>query len=265
MKNKFLRVAAVFALIAVLAFSFCGCAGNKKNKEYPKPTEGAYANDFAEVLSQDVIDSINAQGAALDSATTAQAVVITVDSLDGETAADYALNIGREWGVGDKEKNNGIVVLLAEEDREIYVSVGYGLEGALPDSKTGRIIDTYTEYLSSGNYSAGLLGIYNTVVNEVYIEYGITPPEQEGVLPNVAIKSESEAGKIVISWIVLIVIVVLYVLIFGRRGGMFIFTSPRFFGGGFHSNGGFHSGGGSSGFGGFGGGSFGGGGAGRKF
>lgn len=266
MKNKVLRVAAII-LVAVMTLTLAACSIEQK-EQYPQPTEKFFVNDFAGVMTDEDINAVYTKGAALQSETTAQVVVVTVESLDGKSAADYALELGRQWGVGDKEKNNGIVILLSENDREIYIAVGYGLEGALPDSKTGRIIDNYgLSYFSNNNFSTGLVNVYSAIVNEVYIEYGMQPAENyipADLLPDNTDDVES-LGTVVISWMILMVIIVLYVLIFGRRGGLFIFGSPRFFTGGFNHHSGF--GGSSGGFGGFrgGGGSFGGGGAGRRF
>lgn len=277
MKKIVLRVAA-FVLIVCTAFSVASC-GKETKEQYPTPTDKFFVNDFADVMTEADINTVYTSGAALYEATTAQAVIVTVDSLNGKEPADYALELGREWGVGAEDKDNGIVILLSESDREIYIAVGYGLEGALPDSKTGRIIDNYgISYFSDDNFSAGLVNIYGAIVNEIYIEYGMQPSENyipADLLPDTQDDVES-LGTVVISWLVLMVLVVVYVLIFGRRGGLFLFGSPRFFGGNFHSHGGFRggfgsgSGSGSSGgssFGGFrgGGGSFGGGGAGRRF
>ncbi len=266
MNTKVLKTAKkVFAVILpiVLLFSLVSC-DKAKAEPYPAHTERFFVNDFANVLTQEDADKIYTMGTALQDATTAQAVVVTVESLNGKEAAEYALELGREWGVGDKDKNNGVVVLLSKADREIYISVGYGLEGALPDSKTGRIIDNYgIPYFQNDNFSVGLISIYSSVVNEIYVEYGIAPQENYtpiDLIPNNK-GEEVSFGKVAVSWLALIVLVLLYMIIFGRRGGMFIFGAPRFFTGGFNS--GFRGGGSFGGFGG--GGSFGGGGAGRKF
>ena len=261
MKRHFKRgVSLLFALL--ISISLCGCS---ESDDFIKPTKEFFVNDFAEVITAEDRQAIYSQGAALQEKTDSQAVVITVEELDGEPIEEYALEIGREWGVGDEEKDNGIVVLLSEKDREIYIAVGYGLEGALPDSKVGRIIDTYAmPKLSTNNFSGGLLDVYNAIVNEIYLEYGIeTTPNYIPIENLPETQKENSTSKVIISWIVLVVLVVLYIIIFGGRGGLFIFGAPRFFGGGF---GGFR-GGGHGGFGGFsgGGGSFGGGGAGRKF
>ena len=255
-------------LLAIVCISFAGCSLADK-KQLPTPTEKFFVNDFAAILDENDAEKMYANGVALQEATTAQVVVVTVDSLNDKIIADYALELGREWGVGDKEKNNGVVILLSEGDREIYIAVGYGLEGALPDSKTGRIIDTYgIPYFSNDNFSTGLASVYNAVVNEIYIEYGMQPIENYvpiDLLPQTE-EIQVSAGKVLLSWLALIVIIALYMFIFGRRGGLFLFGTPRVFGGyNNYRGGGF--GGSSGGFGGFsgGGGSFGGGGAGRGF
>ncbi len=258
MKKYFKRgIALLFAVI--IAISLCGCA---ESDDFPKATKEFFVNDFANVITNEDKQAILSQGAALQEKTTAQAVIVTVESLDGQPIEEYALEIGREWGVGDEEKDNGIVILLSEQDREIYIAVGYGLEGALPDSKTGRIIDNYAiPKFSTDNFSAGLLDVYNAIVNEIYLEYGIeTTPNYIPVENLPEVQKKNSSTNVIISWVALIGLVVLYITIFGGRGGLFIFGAPRFFGGGF-------GGGSSGGFGGFsgGGGSFGGGGAGRKF
>lgn len=265
---RIFRVAAAALCAVATVFALCGCESETEN--YPSPTEEFFVNDFADVITDEDSLTICTEGANLSEKTAAQAVVVTIESLNGTPIETYALELGRKWGVGDADKDNGVVVLLSKQDREVYIAVGYGLEGALNDSKVGRIIDNYgMQYFSADNFSEGLKQIYSCVVNEIYIEYGIEPEEgytPVTVLPQGDTEDDVSVSKVLISWAVLIAIVAVYFLIFGRRGGLFIFGGPRFFGGGFNNHGGFGSGGGGS-FGGFsgGGGSFGGGGAGRKF
>lgn len=261
----------IAAALAVCMFVLPVSAAAK----YPKPTSRFFVNDFADVIEQSAEDEIYSKGAALQEKTTAQAVVVTVNTLDGEEPADYALELGREWGVGQKDKDNGVVILLSETERQIYIAVGYGLEGALPDSKTGRIIELYgLDYLKEDDFSTGLLEIFKAIVNEVYIEYGEAPEEGYTEIEETDGETLEEYGvKVAVSWIIMIACVILFVLVFGRRRrGFFWFGGPGGFGGGFggHSGGfgGFGgSSGGSFGGGGFsgGGGSFGGGGAGHGF
>ena len=260
------RILSIISVLLLL--SLCGCSS--KEEEFIKPTENFYVNDFADVIEDNAETEMLSRAVSLNQQTTAQVVVVTVESLDGREPWEYALEIGRQWGVGDEEKDNGVVILLSENDREIYISVGYGLEGALPDSKTGRIIDVYgLEYFKKDDFSNGLLGISKAVVNEAYAEYGI--PAENGYVPidNISMSQngaeEADGKKVVLSWAVMIVFIAVYLLLYRKFGaGVFFIGGPRFPRGGGFSGGSF--GGGSFG-GGFrgGGGSFGGGGAGRGF
>ncbi len=248
--------------------------------KFPKPTERFFVNDFADIIEKSDEEEIYSRAAALYKKTDAQIVVVTVEGLDGEEPSDYATELGEEWGVGDKEKDSGVVILLSESDREIFIAVGYGLEGALPDSKTGRIIDIYgLEHLKSNDFSTGLLEISKAVINETYIEYGEEPEEgYTAIEDSYDYELDGYGTKVGFSWLILIIIVILYIIFFtgggGRRhSGGFWLGGPGSFGGfsggsfggssgGFSSGrGGGFSGGGFSG----GGGSFGGGGAGRGF
>lgn len=268
------RFFCIFAAVLLAVVCFAGCDGNGGSK-YPEHTERFFVNDFADVIDSADEDAIYQKCAALNEQTGAQVVVVTIMSLDGTEPADYATELGDEWGVGSKEKDDGVVILLSKEDREIYIAIGEGLEGALPDSKTGRIIDIYgLDYFKSDDFSKGLVAVCNAVVNEVYIEYGIEP--DENYTPIDSIKEESPLSEyskeVAASWAILIVIVIAIWLIFGRRLRRFFWFGGPHGPGGFGGTGGFggFSGGSGSrggGFGGFsgGGGSFGGGGAGRGF
>lgn len=256
---------------AAVAVMLCGCGSGDESK-YPEPTERFFVNDFADVIEPAAEDAIYSRAVALQEKTTAQVVVVTVGDLGGDEPAQYALELGREWGVGQKGEDNGIVILLAEEEREIYIAVGYGLEGALPDSKTGRIIDRYgLEYLRNDNFSTGISEISAAIVNEVYIEYGVEPEDGYIAIDKLPAEDTQDGygAKVAVSWVAMIAVVVLFVMIFGRRGrGFFWFGGPGGFGGHgghFGGRGGFGGGGFSGGGFSGGGGSFGGGGAGRGF
>lgn len=267
----------ILSIAAVLLFALCFC-GCSEGSDKLTPTESFFVNDFADVITPENESQMLSKAVALNEKTTAQVAVVTVEDLNGQEISDFALQLGREWGVGSEESDNGIVILLSESDREIYIAVGYGLEGALPDSKTGRIIDVWgLEYLKQNDFSTGLLNISNAIINEVYVEYGLPTEAGYTTIDNLTDEySLSESGgSVAVSWISMIVILILISLISRRRGGIFFFGSP--FIGGFRNNnfrGGFGSGGSFGGFsgggfsgGGFrgGGGSFGGGGAGRGF
>lgn len=138
----------------------------------PPPTTSIYVQDYAGVLSAETKARMNNLGTQLAAKTKAQIVVVTLPSLEGTPSEDYALGLLRQWGIGDKTLNNGVVLLVAVNDRQSRIEVGYGLEGALPDGKTGRIQDEYMlPYFQQGDYEKGILNGYLAVVSEVAKEY----------------------------------------------------------------------------------------------
>lgn len=141
----------------------------------PKPTTGSiYVQDYANLLSSQTRSSIDALGRELDAKTGAQVVVVTVSALDGQPLEDYSLQLFRSWGLGNKEKNNGVLLLIASNDRQSRIEVGYGLEGALPDGLTGRIQDqAMLPYFRAGNFDRGILQGYGNVVSIVAREYKV--------------------------------------------------------------------------------------------
>lgn len=141
----------------------------------PKPTTSIYVQDYAKVLSSQTKDTINAYSTAIADKTKAQIVVVTIPTLDGAALEDFSLALMRQWGIGDKEKNNGILLLVAVQDRQSRIEVGYGLEGALPDGLTGRIQDqVMLPLFKQGNYDKGIMQAYSTIANTVIKEYKLT-------------------------------------------------------------------------------------------
>lgn len=253
------RLISIAAVLLVL-FALCGC---EEKDKYPEPTDNFYVNDFADVMTDSDEGEFLSRAVALEKATTAQVVIATVEDLGGDEPYEYATELGRQWGVGNDETDNGVLILFARDDREIFIAVGYGLEGALPDSKTGRIIDVYgLEDLRNDNFSKGILSIGKALINEVYIEYGLQPEEGYVNIDNIQ-EEIIDPAKVGVSWAVLIIILIILMLLSRRRGGIIFF--PMFHGGGGFHGGGFHGGGFSGGGFSGGGGSFGGGGAGRGF
>ena len=184
------------------------------------PSPPRLVNDFAGVFTPRQAGYLENVLTAFDDSTSNQITVVTVNDLEGYTASEYATRIGLDWKVGSEKFDNGVVLLIKPKTQDsggqVAISVGYGLEGALPDSKTGRIIDTYgLDYLKNDNFSAGLLEISKSVINEVYIEYGIAP---EDGYTEIEDNETAGAGNIAASWAALLAFVAIYVLVFGRRG-----------------------------------------------
>lgn len=229
---------------------------------FPAPTERFFINDYANVIDSEVESHIYNISSQISTKTGAQIVVVTVENLDGMNEADYALKLGREWGVGSDEKNNGFIMLISTEDRALRFEVGYGLEGALPDGKCGRIQDEYMmSYLADDKYSDAVLNGYDAVVVEVCKEYNIPIPED--VNPTPSKENSVDIGSLITAIIFFAIIVLIFAKKPPSSGGRHIFIGGfhgGFGGGAFRGGGGF-SGGGFSG----GGGSFGGGGSSRRF
>jgi len=269
MKKLFGTTAYIVILISV--FISLPCYGLQV--DYPKPADNFFVNDFAGVIDQETEREIQNIAVQLYEMTTAQVVVVTIKSLEGQSIEEYAVNLFREWGIGTAEKNNGVLILIAIEDRWSRIEVGYGLEGALTDADTRRIQDNYMiPAFQEGDYSSGIKNGFLATVQKVYDEYGIDIDKLDQDFVYVDVDSRSESGGTREAVIVIIVITfliidlvffrgritkaLLIILMSGGRyrggGGGFTGGSGGFTGGGggFSRGGGFSGGGGRSGGGG---------------
>lgn len=235
--------------------------------EIPEHTEQFYVNDYADVLDFETESTIVKYGRQLEELTGAQLVVLTIKSLDGRPLEEYSLRVLRGWGIGQEEENNGVLILLAVDDRQSRIEVGYGLEGALPDGKTGRIQDEYMlPYFKEGDYSKGILEGYKALLVEIYKEYGIEPEEEitatpQPIQPQPIVRRDINPIRLLIAISILLlfdqiflggaILRTIFIILFsGRRGGPR--GGPGGWGGGGYSGGGggWRGGGGSGGGGG---------------
>lgn len=234
--------------------------------------------DESGILSESQIQELRDYGTRLHSATGAEFAVLIVPDTNGVPIEEFSLNKLREFKLGDEKENNGALLVMTtnpDEDgkRHIRLEVGYGLEGALPDGKVGRIIDEVAmPYLKNGEPAQGVIEMYKVVYNEIAKEYGMEGSELP-VATYEGNNGDDEGGFPIVPIIVIGFILIQIFFNSGRgggsggsggsggrrRGGGMIFF-PGSFGGGVGSGG---SGGGFGGFGG--GGSGGGGGAGRSW
>ena len=123
------------------------------------PSPVGRVNDFASVLADAVEQELNALIETVERETTAQIAVVTVPSLDGLSVTEYALKLFNAWGIGQKGKDNGVLVLVAPTEREMRIEVGYGLEDVLPDRLAEQIIRAqFTPALRDGHYEDGMKG-----------------------------------------------------------------------------------------------------------
>jgi len=191
--------------------------------------------------------------------TSNQICIVVIDDLKGLEASDYSFQLGNKWGVGSKEFNNGIVILIkptgGEGQRDLFIAVGYGLEGAITDLATKYIRENeMMPFLQQGKNYEALLAAVNALEKAAKGEY------------NKAVKRKApfKVKNIIILIIVIIIIVSFISRSSGGGGGTY--TRGGWTGGGFYGGVGFGGGRSSGGgFGGFGGGSFGGGGSGGKW
>ncbi|MBI5416463.1 TPM domain-containing protein [Candidatus Poribacteria bacterium] len=227
--------------------------------QYPSST--GFVNDFANVINQQDHNNLESLIRRLKDKTTAEIAVVTMETIGDEPIDSYAAKLFEKWKIGEKNKDNGVLILAAIKDKKIKIEVGYGLEGAITDGRAGEILDRLVvPNFKQGNYSKGLsectLEIVRIIAKEYNVDLGVGKPTEEKSLDNFVDPD-----------IVLLIIIIIIILLSsrrGKRGGFFIFPGPFMGGGGGYGN---HSGnfGGSGfgGFGGFGGGMSGGGGAGR--
>jgi uncharacterized protein len=247
------RAGSLWAPLALLALLAPVAAQSRA--EVPK-NEG-WVTDLAGMLSSSQRSELEALMESYKQGTKHEIALLTVPSLQGEPIDQFALRVGRAWGVGGKEKNDGALLVVSKADRKIRIEVGRGLEGDLPDSVCGRIIrDVIAPRFKAGDYGAGLKEGIVAIHEAIGGEYKRLSPG------TVAVGAGLIAG--LAPFMLLLIVFVVILSRIGRRGrrpGGFFFGpwigTGGFGGGGFGGGGG--GGGGFSGFGG--GGGFSGGGA----
>lgn len=226
----------------------------------PPSTPPNYVVDLAGIIRDDVEAQLNTYLKELEQKTTAQVVVLTVQSLNGEDIEGFSLRIAEKWKLGQKGKDNGLLITVALQDRKYRFETGYGLEGILPDSLLGSIGRQYfIPYFRKGDYSTGIFNATLAVVRIIAASEGV---EITG-MPEIKVRSKRVKGIGFFDAIIVfgIFAVVLYLFIRHPRLLLLLLFSSSMGGrrGGWSGGGGF-GGGGFGGFGG-GGGGFGGGGA----
>lgn len=225
-----------------------------------RPDPQRLVNDYAGLFSSREVDKLERALVAFDDTTSNQITVITVNDLEGYDASEYATRIGIEWQVGSEKFDNGVVMLVKPKtmwsDGEIFIAVGYGLEGAIPDAYAKRIVDEIIiPFFKSGDYFGGVSAGCETLMKLASGEISELREDEGDIVPAI------------IFFIIVVGFILLIIVLadknnkggnHGPRGGRTVYIGPIFpRGSGGNSFGG--------GFGGFGGGSFGGGGAGGRW
>ncbi len=247
--KKSILIACIVSALALPAFA---------STPEPPAMPRDYVVDLAGVIGPDVQGRLNGYLQELEQKTTSQVLVLTVKSLDGENIEDFSLRTAEMWKLGQKGKDNGVLIVVAVQDRKYRFEVGYGLESVLPDSFVGSIGRKYlVSYFRQGDYSTGIykatLAVIRTIAQSQGVEITGLPAmrtNREVEVPGVAVQL---AGA-------LIFLLVLILFISSPHRCLTVFLAGYMLGGGGRGgwSGGGYSGGGFGGFGG--GGSFGGGG-----
>lgn len=249
----------IFAFLLALALAF-DCFSQAP---IPKPVPPRLVVDMAGVLSAEEQAVLEAKLTAFDDSTSNQIVVLTINSLEGAVLEDVAVATFREWGIGNKKTNNGVLLLISKNDRKVKIETGYGLEGALPDVVAKQIIrEQIVPNFKRGAYYAGIDQATDMIQKAAVGEYKVARP-----------KKEKNGGG---TWVFIIIVLIVLMILRSEKGGGGGFgggmgmMAPMLLSGrlgnrGYGGTGGFGGGGGfggdGGGFGGFGGGSSGGGGA----
>ena len=143
------------------------------------PSSQGYVSDFAGLLSPASKAQLEARLSQLEKETTVEIAVVTIKSLEGHSVEDYASRLFEQWGVGKKGKDNGVLFLVAAEDREVRIEVGYGLESVITDGRAGRILDNdVVPHFKNGDYETGILSGVGAI--EIYARGGTSPEPAQG-------------------------------------------------------------------------------------
>ena len=218
--------------------------------------------DEAKLLDPAQKAAIDGKLAALETQSQRQVVVVTLADLQGYEIADYGFRLGDHWGIGDKDRDDGVLLIVAPNERKVRIEVGYGLEGILPDALAGRIIrNQVVPRFKANDYAGGIEAGVDAIIAQLQL-----PPEEARALANQAkeaARNENDGNGNALFFILFILMFFVLPMVLRRWGGKryrygaapVILWGPGI--GGRSSRGGWSGGGGFSG----GGGSFGGGGA----
>ena len=249
-------------LLLLFSFSFVQAQIEKDLPARPSPAR--LVVDYTSTLSYDQTEALENKLVSFDDSTSTQVAVVIIESTGDYDISDYAVALGRAWGIGNKDINNGVLLLVAKNDRKMWIATGYGVEGALPDATVKDIIENEIKpNFRENDFYRGLDEGTDAIMAATKGEY--TAPENY--------RSEKIKPGVSAYLIIMIVLIIIMIIKKGGGGGHYNRRGYRnnvpgdiwwLGSGGF---GGGHSSGSSSGggFGGFGGGSFGGGGSGGSW
>ncbi len=239
--------------------------------QFPKPV--GHVNDFANIIPNDIEQKIEAICLEVRQKTGAQIAVATVETIGDEDYNEYANKLFHAWGIGEKGKDNGVLLFNAVKERKFRLEVGYGLEGIIPDGLAGEIRDKYVfPYFRKDDYGNGYLAGTQAVASIIAKDAGVEIAGIKGFYSSTTSVQRPQQRmeglkpiNILFGYMFIVLLFFVIIIIAGAVGG----GSGKWVWGDSGSGGSSFSGGGGSsfsgGFGGFGGGDSGGGGAGGSY
>jgi len=148
--NQLIRSLFLILPLLVCTFSF-----GQDLPERPRPPK--LINDFANIIGDRENLILEDKLVAYYDSTSTQITVVTIHSLNGNDIADYSFRLAEKWGIGEKGKDNGVLILIALDDRKMFIATGYGMEGVIPDAIAKRIVENYMKpNFSNNNYYKGI-------------------------------------------------------------------------------------------------------------
>lgn len=212
-------------MLAMLCFCQVAFADEISN---PAPQTDIYLNDGANMLSADAKDQLLTASKDLHEQTGAQFVIVTVPNLNGQSIEEYSNDLFNNWGIGDKDKNNGILLLISKDDKKFRIEVGSGLEGTLTDAYCNNELSILKDNFKKGDFDTGVLTVSKDICSSI--------SSGEEVTSNSHKLTEMQKEILLVVVILLIIIIIL-----------FMFSSGGSSSSGSSSSGGFYCGSSSSG------------------
>jgi uncharacterized protein len=255
MNKKRLVFCMMIVMMVLTCKSLAGCASSKEEIPTITVKDNVYIYDEDDIIDEDVENSLNQLLIELEEKTSVEFVVVSVSSLSNKSVEEYSNKLFNNLGIGKKQEDNGILLLISRSDEKVRLEIGRGLEGVLTDSKCGRILDDdFVLNREESEYTTATEQTVKAVVSIVAEQYGV---ELENLDKNDNLAIEEDDNKLnnIVFWVIVILVIIICILGAkddniggfhgGHCGGHYGGFSSGGFGGGF-SGGGFSGGGGAS-------------------